>query len=63
MSFRVPAADDYLAALGAAHQAAAAAIQLAQVRQKTAADRRRRDLSFVVGDHVVLNTRNLELLC
>jgi hypothetical protein len=32
------------------------------VRQKTAADRRRRDLSFIVGDHVMLNTRNLELL-
>lgn len=62
LASRVPAADDYMAALATAHQAASAAIQLAQARQKSAADRRRRELSFQVGDHVLLNTRNLELL-
>jgi hypothetical protein len=51
-----------MAALATAHQAATAAIQLAQARQKSAADRRRRELTFKVGDHVLLNTRNLELL-
>ena len=62
LASKVPAANDYMAALATAHQAATAAIQLAQARQKSAADRRRRELTFKVGDHVLLNTRNLELL-
>jgi hypothetical protein len=36
-------------------------LRAAQDRQKAAADKRRRDVTFTVGDHVLLSTRNLRL--
>ncbi|GJP62824.1 hypothetical protein CLOP_g19847, partial [Closterium sp. NIES-67] len=58
---RVPAAKDFvgkqLEALKSAHRW----LQLSQQRQKSYADMKRREVSFEVGDKVLLSTKNIRL--
>ena len=57
----VPAAKQYTEGIRTAVAAAQAAMNAAQQRQKAYADRGRRELSFSVGDKVLLSTRHLKL--
>ena len=56
---QVPAALDFVNAIEEAVQQAKTAIQRAQASQSHHANRRRRSLSFVVGEEVMLSTANL----
>ena len=56
-----PEATDFLGALHAAQAAARAALELAQQRQKLAADRTRRHITYAVGAKVLLSTKDLAM--
>ena len=59
VSSHVPAALDFVDSIEQAVQQAKSAIQQAQASQSHYANRRRRDLSFEVGEEVMLSTANL----
>ena len=56
-----PAAQDWLTGLQLALSRAKRCLFAARDRQKALADRRRRDVTFTVGDLVLLNTKNLRV--
>ena len=56
---KVPALAEFITGLQAAVAEAKSTLQKAQDRQKKAADRRRQDQRYAVGDRVLLSTANL----
>ena len=56
-----PAAGDFANHIATIYHAVRTRLEKAQTSQKHQADKRRRDASFQVGDHVLLDTRNLPL--
>ena len=58
---KVPAVAKYTAELQEAVKRARVCLEAAQQRQKAYADRRRSDVTIVVGDKVLLSTRNIHL--
>lgn len=60
-TFKVPAARDFAQSQQGELRRAQQCLRDAQSRMKQREDRKRRDLSFAVGDRVLLNTRNLVL--
>ncbi|GJP33550.1 hypothetical protein CLOM_g18077 [Closterium sp. NIES-68] len=58
---RVPAAKDFVAKQQEALKSARRWLQLSQQRQKSYADMKRREVSFEVGDKVLLSTKNIRL--
>ena len=57
----VPSVAAHLARIKQIHQAVQTHLAEAQQRQKEYADRHRRELTFQLGDYVMLDTRNLLL--
>jgi hypothetical protein len=57
----IPGAEEFAASLQETIKKAKSALQAAQQRQKSFADRKTRDVEFNVGDEVALDTRNLTL--
>ncbi|CAI7798149.1 unnamed protein product [Closterium sp. NIES-54] len=60
-SLRIPAAKDFIGKQKAALKSARHWLQLAQQRQKSYADMKRREVVFAVGDKVLLSTKNIRL--
>ncbi|GJP33671.1 hypothetical protein CLOM_g18198, partial [Closterium sp. NIES-68] len=58
---RVPAAKDFVGKQQEALKSARRWLQLSQQRQKSYADMKRREVSFEVGDKVLLSTKNIRL--
>ena len=56
-----PAAGHFANRIATIYHAVRTQLEKAQASQKYQADKRRRDASFQVGDHVLLDTRNLAL--
>ena len=57
----IPSANDFVGKLRASLDKAKECLRKAQQRQKSFADKRRREVSFEVGDRVLLSTKNLRL--
>jgi hypothetical protein len=58
----VPAAQDFVASMNNAIRRAKECLRLAQQRMKRKADPRRRDITFMIGQQVLLNAKNITLL-
>ena len=58
---RVPAAHTFVEDFGLSFKQARLCLQAAQSRQKEYADTKRRDVTFKVGEEVLLSTKNLKL--
>ncbi|GJP70425.1 hypothetical protein CLOP_g1368, partial [Closterium sp. NIES-67] len=58
---RVPTAKDFMGKQQEALKSARRWLQLSQQRQKSYADMKRREVSFEVGDKVLLSTKNIRL--
>ena len=58
---KVPAAEHFVRVFNETIADATQALKDAQSRQKNDKDRHRRDLSFQIGDHVLLSTANIKL--
>ena len=56
-----PAAGNFANGIAAIYHAVRTRLEKEQASQKYQADKQRRDASFQVGDHVLLDTRNLVL--
>ena len=57
----VPAAQELAASIGEALRQATGSLINSQLQQARAANRRRREVEFAVGDEVLLSTRNLKM--
>lgn len=56
-----PAAEDFVVQMGKRVERAKACLEAARARMKTYADTKRREVTYKVGQMVMLSTKNIEL--